>query len=49
MDQVGREVGQNLAEQQAQTTLVFLMLPDGVEDEDDNVTVAIIIIIINYH
>ena len=47
MDQVGREVGQRLAEQQAQSTLVFLMLPDGVEDEDDDVTVAIIII--NYH
>jgi len=32
MDQVGREVGQRLAEQQAQSTLVFLMLPDGVEE-----------------
>ena len=38
MDQVGREVGQRLAEQQARSTLVVLML-HGEEDKDDDVII----------
>ena len=38
MDQVGREVGQRLAEQQARSALVVLML-HGVKDKDDDVII----------